>query len=303
MSTDNTSSLRSPEELVTFLLSLPPYSDPKHNLASVTHRQNLVKLWGIPPGAKVLEIGCGQGDFTVPVADAVGPTGRVVALDPMPGDYGTPPLAKAQAHIKQSPVGEQIEFVQAEGSKYLESTSESFDFVIIAHTAWYFSEPSVLSGILSAAAAPGRTKALLIAEFALTASRPGGAPPVLTALATNALESFRDAASWRNVRCALSPAQITAAAEKEGWTLKGEDKGILTPPDEKYGWRETVMILKRPNFVDDVMALDESDKTKKMLLGMRDALAASVEKLEGGMDAIVNMDAWAVRFEVESDAS
>jgi predicted methyltransferase len=97
--------LRSPEELVTFLLHLPPYSDPKHNLASVTHRQNLVKLWKIPRGAKVLEIGCGQGDFTVPLADAVGPTGHVIATDPMPPDYGTPPLALAQEHGKKSPVG------------------------------------------------------------------------------------------------------------------------------------------------------------------------------------------------------
>ncbi|KAK0654823.1 S-adenosyl-L-methionine-dependent methyltransferase [Cercophora newfieldiana] len=300
MSTSHTSTptLRSPEELVTFLLNLAPYSDPAHNLASITHRQNLVKLWGIPPGATVLEIGCGQGDFTIPLADAVGPTGRVVAIDPMPGDYGTPPLAQAQAHVKASPVGPQIEFLQAEGSEFLKSTTETFDFVIIAHTAWYFSDPSVLSAILSAAAAPGKTKTLLIAEFALTASRPGGNPPILTALATNALESFRDETSWRNLRCALSPAQITAAAEKEGWRLKGEEKGILTPPNEKYGWRETVMILKRQNFVDDVNALEENDKVKKMLLGMRDALAASVERLEGGMGAIVDMDVWAGRFEV-----
>jgi hypothetical protein len=58
------------------------------------------------------------------------------------------------------------------------------------------------------------------------------------------------------------------------------------------------MILKRPNYVDDVEALDQSDKVKKMLLGMRDALAASVDILDGKMDALVNMDVWAGCFEL-----
>ncbi|KAK0634142.1 S-adenosyl-L-methionine-dependent methyltransferase [Immersiella caudata] len=291
------SKLRSPAELVTFLLNLPPYSDPKHNLASITHRQNLVKLWKIPPGSKVLEIGCGQGDFTIPLADAVGPTGHVIATDPMPPDYGTPPLALAQEHVKKSPVGKQITFVQTDGQEYLESTSQVFDYVIIAHTAWYFSSPSILPGIL--AAAVGKAKGVLIAEFSLSASRPGGKPHVLTALATNALESFRDETSWRNLRCALSPTQMIAAAKEAGWILKSEEKRILTPPGERYGWRETVMILKRPNFVDDVEKLGESDKTKKMLLGMRDALQASVDALDGGMDDLVDMDVWAGSFEVK----
>ena len=291
--------LRSPEELVTFLLHLPPYSDPKHNLASITHRQNLVKIWAIPPGAKVLELGCGQGDFTVPLADAVGPTGHVVAADPMPPDYGTPPLAAAQEHVKKSPVGPQIDFVRADSAEYLRSTTESFDFVILAHCVWYFSDPGVLREILLAAA--GKTKAVLIAEYALAASRASSVPHVLTALATNALESFRDASSLRNLRCALSPPQIVAAAATAGWALYSEENGILTPAGERYAWRETTMILKRPNYVADVEALDESEKVKSMLLGMKDALAASVSMLDGGIDALVNMDVWAGRFELAAE--
>lgn len=41
----------------------------------------MLEHWNIPTGASVLEIGCGQGEFTVCLADAVGPTGRVVAVD------------------------------------------------------------------------------------------------------------------------------------------------------------------------------------------------------------------------------
>ena len=36
----------------------------------------------------MLEIGCGQGDTTVALADAVGEEGSVVALDPGRPDYG-----------------------------------------------------------------------------------------------------------------------------------------------------------------------------------------------------------------------
>jgi len=39
----------------------------------------------LPRGARVLEPGCGTGRLTAILADAVGPTGRVVALDISPG--------------------------------------------------------------------------------------------------------------------------------------------------------------------------------------------------------------------------
>jgi len=41
----------------------------------------LLRLWDIRPGARVLEVGCGAGRLTARVAEAVGPTGEVVAMD------------------------------------------------------------------------------------------------------------------------------------------------------------------------------------------------------------------------------
>lgn len=59
------------------------------NIASqLDHRLGLVSFWGITPGSRVLEIGCGQGDCTVVLADAVGEAGHVDALDPGSPDYG-----------------------------------------------------------------------------------------------------------------------------------------------------------------------------------------------------------------------
>jgi 16S rRNA A1518/A1519 N6-dimethyltransferase RsmA/KsgA/DIM1 with predicted DNA glycosylase/AP lyase activity len=57
------------------------------------HRIELVDFWGIKPGSRVLELGCGQGDCTVVLADAVGETGHVDAVDPGAPDYGKQTLS------------------------------------------------------------------------------------------------------------------------------------------------------------------------------------------------------------------
>lgn len=74
-----------PQELADCLLDK---TEPEHNIAALGHRQRLIESWVIPEGSRILEIGPGQGDFTVCLADAVGPTGKVVAVDPAPLDWG-----------------------------------------------------------------------------------------------------------------------------------------------------------------------------------------------------------------------
>lgn len=85
--------MRPATELSAFLLELPDKPDKEHDVAALAHRQELINLWGILPGSTVLEIGPGQGDFTVALADALGPKGRVVAVDPAPLDQGKPMIA------------------------------------------------------------------------------------------------------------------------------------------------------------------------------------------------------------------
>lgn len=54
----------------------------------IEHRLRLASFWDIKPRAKVLEVGCGQGDCTVVLADKVGEHGHVDAVDPGAPDYG-----------------------------------------------------------------------------------------------------------------------------------------------------------------------------------------------------------------------
>jgi cyclopropane fatty-acyl-phospholipid synthase-like methyltransferase len=58
-------------------------------LSQFTHRLTLVTYFSIPPGSRVLEIGCGQGDCTIVLADTVGEDGWVDGVDPGRDDYGS----------------------------------------------------------------------------------------------------------------------------------------------------------------------------------------------------------------------
>ena len=52
------------------------------------HRLELLQHWNVSSGSKVLELGCGQGDCTTVLANAVGEQGAVVAVDPAELTYG-----------------------------------------------------------------------------------------------------------------------------------------------------------------------------------------------------------------------
>jgi len=69
-------------------LSLHDSSHFNIQYSQTLHRLVLLQHWNIPVGAKVLELGCGQGDCTTVLASAVGEQGTVVAVDPAELNYG-----------------------------------------------------------------------------------------------------------------------------------------------------------------------------------------------------------------------
>lgn len=77
-------------------------SSSKSLISQMSHRIELVKSWGIEPGSRVLELGCGQGDCTVVLADTVGEKGHVDAVDPGAPDYGQFP--SYPSHISKSEI-------------------------------------------------------------------------------------------------------------------------------------------------------------------------------------------------------
>jgi hypothetical protein len=216
-----------------------------------------------------------------------------------PGQIGTPDYASAQAHVRASPVGHQITFVQADPIAYLSGGAggQTFDFIVFGYSIWYFSSPDILKDTLQAARQ--HVRGVLIAEYSLSASLLAQVPHLLTALAANALESFRGEESKRNIRCALSPRQITAFAADAGWALAKEE--IATPLVKQADARNEAEMVLNPQRLfrkdlDEVVSRTDP-KIGIMLRTMLDAVAASVGNLERGLESARNMDVWIARFE------
>ncbi|HEX4723831.1 MAG TPA: methyltransferase domain-containing protein, partial [Pseudonocardiaceae bacterium] len=110
-------------------------------LAQTRYRLDLVRRWGIRPGASVLEIGCGQGDMTAVLADAVGTSGRVVGVDIADPSYGSPvTLGESAAFLAATELGARVDM--RFGVDVLDPAvtfgDDGFDHVVLAHCAWYF---------------------------------------------------------------------------------------------------------------------------------------------------------------------
>lgn len=108
------------------------------------HRIELVNQFQLEKGMRILEIGCGQGDTTVVLADAVGPSGHVVAIDIASKEYGAPiTLGEASETISNSPLGSIIEFHYE--TDFLQfDWQEPFDVVVLSHCSWYFQSEAIL---------------------------------------------------------------------------------------------------------------------------------------------------------------
>lgn len=107
------------------------------------HRLSIVEAFGIQHGMRVIEVGCGQGDMTVALADAVGDSGHVLAVDIASPDYGAPiTLGEATAAIAESPLGERVTFKLE--TDLLDLPDARYDAAVLTHCSWYFRDPKQL---------------------------------------------------------------------------------------------------------------------------------------------------------------
>lgn len=128
----------------TFLSTYKLFETDEIQQAQLQHRLNLVEAFGVKEEMRVLEIGCGQGDTTVALAEAVGEDGKVMAIDIANRSYGAPlTLGQATDQIKKSELGERITFQFEMDFETFES-SEVFDVAVLSHSSWYFRRPEDL---------------------------------------------------------------------------------------------------------------------------------------------------------------
>ena len=273
----------------------------------MTHRLRLASIWDIRPSSRVLEIGCGQGDCTIVLADAVGPDGHVDAVDPGAGDYGSPfTLSEAQAHILASPLGPRISFHTTINPIDFLGThgKQKYDFIILSHCIYYFASPAVLPILLSAFKPhchPG-TK-LCVAEWSLSSQFGGqsAVPHVLTALLLTLLEGKRKAESSGNIRTVLSPHQIKQVAEAAGFKIEN-DESIRSHHGLLDGHWEVSDLLRRRE--TEVERMEHEGLAEAEVVAMEagyDAVEAAVAVLQETGQGVKCMDVWIGVFGLEGE--
>ncbi|KXH67280.1 SAM-dependent methyltransferase [Colletotrichum salicis] len=322
MSQSNTEpNSQSPSPLLLSLAKSYPH-DPSHLhkvlLPQLTHRLRLASLWSITPGTRVLDIGCGQGDSALVLSHAVAPlsidgdtdntagpgpgsapAGHITALDPAPGDYGSPyTLAQSQSHISSSPYGASITFHQSDAPSYLAShPSEAFDAATLCHSPWYFPSSEAISTLFKALHASPISK-LCFAEYALQARTPAQKPHELAVAAQKRFYELRAGAEkgftldQANVRSALAPEAIVALAEGAGWKLRG--RGVVDTPGLLDGRWEVGAVVDA-SWAEEVVNEGLRKEDEEELLGFVREIQAVAGEVKGAGGVVETLDAvWVV---------
>jgi SAM-dependent methyltransferase len=194
--------------------------DPATQLVQTRFRMSLVDGWGLVPGSTVLEIGCGQGDMTVVLADAVGPHGRIVAVDIAPRSYGSPVTVGASAdHLLAGPLGDRIEFHFDFDVLSASFPDDAFDAVVLSQCSWYFASLDELRRTLAAVRPWARR--LCFAEWSLRPRSAGQLPHLLAVLLQGQLEAA-GARGDGNVRTPFSREALLRLLPAAGWLMLGE---------------------------------------------------------------------------------
>lgn len=214
------------------------------------YRMQLAKHWEIQPGMRILEVGCGQGDMTAVLADAVGPNGVVEAYDIASPDYGAPTtIGQAQAQIAAGPLGKQV---HAHLASYVTTAitafkPDYFDALVIAHAAWYFPNVGAFTALLETLAP--YVKQILLAEWSLVTTNVQQNGHLLSALIQSEFAVTHPELA-ENIRTLITSEQLTPVLHKLGFETTTD---ILPTPHMQDGaWEiDTALHEMKPRIMGD----------------------------------------------------
>ncbi|MEU9099997.1 class I SAM-dependent methyltransferase [Streptomyces sp. NPDC048361] len=243
---------------------------PDIQLSQTHHRAALVASWHIAPGATVLELGCGQGDMTAVLAEAVGPEGRVVAIDVAETSYGAPvTLGESAARLAAGPLGPRIDF--RFGTDVLDPSVDfpegTFDHVVLAHCSWYFASLGQLRDTLARVRAWARR--LWFTEWDLTPASDDQLAHLLAVLIQGQTEAAGSHGQG-NVRTPFSRECLLRLLPETGWTADG-DTSVDTEELQDGDW-EVAACLDLVGTEERLAALPEP--VRQLLLSQADVLRA-----------------------------
>jgi SAM-dependent methyltransferase len=182
-------------------------------------RMRIAKSWDIKEDDRILEVGCGQGDMTAVLADAVGPKGFVRAVDLAAGDYGFPVcLGDSLRVLKATPLGERIDYSLNFDILAPENTfaDDSFDAVVFAHCSWYYETQDILKSHL--ARVRPYAKQLYFSEWDLQPSGTDQIAHLLAVLIQGQIGVFKPR-SGNNARTLLTRSALQELLSECGWRI------------------------------------------------------------------------------------
>ncbi|MFE7353820.1 methyltransferase domain-containing protein [Streptomyces sp. NPDC057543] len=243
---------------------------PDIQLFQTRHRAALVASWHIAPCSTVLELGCGQGDMTSVLAEAVGPKGRVVAVDVAEPSYGAPvTLGESAARLTAGPLGPRIDF--RFGTNVLDPSVDfpegAFDHVVLAHCSWYFASLGQLRDTLARVRPWARR--LWFAEWDLTPTSGDQLPHLLAVLIQGQIEAAGSHGEG-NVRTPFSREGLLRLLPEAGWTTDGS--GSADTEDLQDGDWEIAACLDLAGTEERLAALP--DPVRQIVLSQADVLRA-----------------------------
>lgn len=110
--------------------------------------RQMISILKIPEGAKVLDLGCGKGEFLRLAAHHTNIQGVGVDLSPY---Y----LEEAKNFKTEFTNGSTLKYVEQDGREFVEHTSETFDVTICMGASWIFDNYSGTLQALMAITKPG----------------------------------------------------------------------------------------------------------------------------------------------------
>jgi SAM-dependent methyltransferase len=190
-------------------------TEPAVQLVQTRFRAELAETWDLQPGDRVLEVGCGQGDMTAVLAEAVGERGHVTAVDLADPDYGAPvSLGASAAFLRGTPLGPRIEF--RFGFDVLAETfaDDSFDHVVLSQCSWYFASLDQLHATLTRVRPWARR--LCFAEWDLEPTTQGEFAHLLAVQVQGMIEATGERGDG-NVRTPFSRQALLRILAETGW--------------------------------------------------------------------------------------
>jgi ubiquinone/menaquinone biosynthesis C-methylase UbiE len=126
-----------------------------YHRAAAAELRSMISDLALQPGARALDVACGDGVYCAWLAEQVGPDGRVVGVDISPA-Y----LRAAERHVREQGLAERVTLRQGDIAR-LPFDDDSFDLVWCAHSLYSLPDPVAALHEMRRVVRPGGMVAVL----------------------------------------------------------------------------------------------------------------------------------------------